>query len=71
MEYLNIEIFKHFLKDYTYIIWNNKSVLDFVTEDDIMNLLDKKQLLDFYHFNKTDFRVSKEKINKYIHRNDK
>ena len=71
MEYLNIEIFKHFLKSYTYIIWENKSVLDFVTEDDIMKLLDKKQLLDFYHFNKTDFRVSKEKINKYIHRNDK
>ena len=33
-EYLEIEIFKHFLKSYTYIIWKNKSVLDFVTEDE-------------------------------------
>ena len=37
-EYLEIEIFKHFLESFTYIIWKNKSVLDFVTEDEIDNL---------------------------------
>ena len=70
MEYLEIEIFKHFLKSYTYIIWKNKSVLDFVTEDEITNLLDEKQLIDFYHFDKTIFKVSVDKIEKHIHRND-
>ena len=69
-EYLEIEIFKHFLKSFTYIIWQNKSVLDFATEYEIMSLLDEKQLLDFYHFDKTSFNVSVEKIEKYINRND-
>ncbi len=69
-EYLEIEIFKHFLKSFTYIIWQNKSVLDFATEDEIMSLLDEKQLLDFYHFDKTIFKVSNAKIEKYINRND-
>lgn len=69
-EYSEIEIFKHFLKSYTYIIWKNKSVLDFVTEDEITNLLDEKQLIDFYHFDKTIFKVSVDKIEKHIHRND-
>jgi len=70
MEYLTIEIFKHFLKSFTYIIWADKNVLDFATEDDIMILLDEKQLLDFYHFNKTEFKISTDKIEKHIHRND-
>ena len=69
-EYLEIEIFKHFLKSFTYIIWQNKSVLDFATEDEIMSLLDEKQLLDFYHFDKTMFKVSNANIEKYINRND-
>ena len=69
-EYLEIEVFKHFLESFTYIIWQNKSVLDFATEDDIMSLLDEKQLLDFYHFDKTSFKVSNDKIEKYINRND-
>jgi len=70
MEYLSIEIFRHFLESFTYIIWKNKSVLDFATEDEIMSLLDEKQLLDFYHFNKTEFKVSIDKIEKHMHRND-
>ena len=70
MEYLTIEIFKHFLKSFTYIIWEDKNVLDFATEDEIMSLLDEKQLLDFYHFDKTIFKVSFDKIEKHIHRND-
>jgi len=35
-----------------------------------MSLLDEKQILDFYHFDKTSFKVSTNKINKHIHRND-
>tara|TARA_R110001592_G_scaffold169790_1_gene406488 strand:- start:979 stop:1191 length:213 start_codon:yes stop_codon:yes gene_type:complete len=70
MEYLNIEIFKHFLKVYTYIVWNKKSMLGFIVEDDIMKLLDEKQILDFYHFDKTLFRVRVDKIEKYLSKND-
>ena len=70
MEYLDIEIFKHFLKVYTYIVWNKKSMLGFIVEDDIMSLLDEIQLIDFYHFDKTSFKVSIDKIEKHINRND-
>ena len=70
MEYLDIEIFKHFLKVYTYIIWNNKSILGFISEDDIMKLLDEKQILDFYHFDKTNFKVKADKVEKYLQSND-
>ena len=35
-----------------------------------MSLLDEKQLLDLYHFDKTSFKVSNDKIEKYINRND-
>ena len=70
MEYLNIEIFKHFLKVYTYIVWERKSMLGFIKEDDIIKLLNDKQMLDFYHFDKTNFRVKAKKIEKYLQRND-
>ena len=70
MEYLNIEIFKHFLKVYTYIVWNKKSMLGYIVEDDIMKLLDEKQILDFYHFDKTLFRVRVDKVEKYLDKND-
>ena len=70
MEYLDIEIFKHFLKVYTYIVWNKKSMLGFIVEDDIMKLLDEKQMIDFYHFDKTNFKVLSSKVDKYLHSND-
>mgnify|MGYP003642064712 CR=1 FL=1 len=70
MEYLNIEIFKQFLKVHTYIVWNKKIVLGYIVEDDIMKLLDEKQILDFYHFDKTSFRVKADKIEQYLTRND-
>ena len=70
MEYLDIEIFKHFLKVYTYIVWNKKSILGFIIEDDIMKLLDENQMIDFYHFDKTNFKVLASKVDKYLHSND-
>ena len=70
MEYLDIEIFKHFLKVYTYIVWKNKSMLGFIVEDDIMKLLDEKQMIDFYHFDKTNFKVLSSKVDKYLNSND-
>tara|TARA_R110002012_G_scaffold434_5_gene1749 strand:+ start:345 stop:551 length:207 start_codon:yes stop_codon:yes gene_type:complete len=66
MEYLEIEIFNHFLKTYTYIIWNKKHLLGEIVEDDIMKMLDKQQLIDFYHVGKTKFKIEKCKIEKYI-----
>ena len=71
MEYLDIEIFNHFLKVYTYIIWNKKHLLGEIVEDDMMNILDKQQLIDFYHGGKTKFKVEKSKIEKYTKRDDK
>lgn len=71
MEYLDIEIFNHFLKAYTYIIWNKKHLLGEIVEDDILKLLDEIQLIDFYHLDKTKFKVEKSKVEKYINRDDK
>ena len=71
MEYLDIEIFNHFLKAYTYIIWNKKHILGEIAEDDILKLLDEIQLIDFYHLDKTKFKVEKSKVEKYINRDDK
>jgi len=70
MEYLKIEIFKHFLKTYTYIVWERKHILGFISEDDIMKLLDEKQVVDFYHFDKTVFKVEKFKVDKYLSKDD-
>ena len=70
MEYLDIEIYNHFLKAYTYIIWNKKRLLGEIVEDDILKLLNEIQLIDFYHFDKVNFKVEKSKIEKYLKRND-
>ena len=70
MEYLDVEIFKHFLKVYTYIVWNKKSMLGFIIADDIIMLLDEKQMIVFYHFDKTDCKVLVSKVDKYLHSND-
>tara|TARA_R110002012_G_scaffold292028_1_gene486774 strand:- start:11 stop:223 length:213 start_codon:yes stop_codon:yes gene_type:complete len=66
MAYLDIEIFNHFLKVYTYVIWNKKHLLGEIIEDDIMKILNKEQLVDFYHVGKTKFKIEKWKIEKYI-----
>ena len=71
MECLDIEIFNHFLKTYTYIIWNKKHLMDEIVEDDMMKMLDKQQLIDFYHIDKTKFKVEKSKIEKHIKKDDK
>jgi len=68
---LDIEIFNHFLKVYTYIIWNKKHLFGEIVEDDMMKMLDKQQLIDFYHVGKTKFNVDKSKIEKYLIRDDK
>tara|TARA_R100000479_G_C6377124_1_gene199466 strand:+ start:760 stop:966 length:207 start_codon:yes stop_codon:yes gene_type:complete len=68
---LEIEIFNHFLKVYSYIIWSGKHLLGEVVEDSIMKLLDKKQLIDFYYSGKNKFKIEKSKIEKYLETNDK
>ena len=70
MEYLDIEIFNHFLKVHSYIIWNGKKLLGEVVEDDIMKLLNKDQLVDFYHAGKTKFKLKKYNVEKCL-KNDK
>lgn len=66
MECLDIEIFNNFLKVYSYIIWNGKHLLGEIQEDDIMKLLDKNQIIDFYYVGKIKFKVPKHKIEKYL-----
>ena len=71
MEYLDIEIYDHFKKPHSHIIWNKKNILGEVFEDGILKLLDEIQLIDFYHLDKTKFKVEKSKVEKYINRDDK
>ena len=52
-------------------MWNKKHIIGEVQEDDIMNILNKDQLIDFYHMGKNNFKVDKIKIEKHISRNDK
>ena len=70
-EYLDIEIFEHFKKVYSYIVWNEKYILGEIIEDNIIQLLNKKQLVDFYYTKKNKFKVEKWKVEKYLQRDDK
>ena len=70
-EYLDIEIFKHFLKVYSYVVWNKKHILGEVVEDNIIQLLNKSQLVDFYYAGKNKFKVEKWKVEKYLSKDDK
>ena len=70
-ESLDIEIFEHFLKVYSYVVWNKKHILGEIAEDNIIQLLNKSQLVDFYYAGKTKFKVEKWKIEKYLSKDDK
>tara|TARA_R100001163_G_C5058530_1_gene195150 strand:- start:1455 stop:1652 length:198 start_codon:yes stop_codon:yes gene_type:complete len=60
---LVVEIYNHFIKQHCYILWHNKSVIGELNEDDIINVLDKEQLLDFYFTKKNKFTVEANKLN--------
>ena len=68
---MDIEIFEHFKKVYSYIVWNEKYILGEIIEDNIIQLLNKKQLVDFYYTKKNKFKVEKWKVEKYLQRDDK
>lgn len=53
------------------MIWNDKYILGEVVEDNIVQLLNKKQLIDFYHAGKNNFKVQKWKIETYLSKDDK
>ncbi len=63
---INVEIFQHFSKVYTYIVWRGKHLLGEIKEDDILNLLDEKQVLAFYHHNKNKFKVPESSIESFV-----
>jgi len=63
---IEVEIFQHFSKVYTYIIWNGKHLIGEIAEDDIMKLLDDKQVLAFYHHNKNNFKVPFSSIEAFV-----
>ena len=70
-ECLEIEIFEHFKKVYSYVVWNKKHVLGEIVEDNIIQLLTKNQLVDFYYSGKNKFKVERWKVETYLSKNDK
>tara|TARA_B100001758_G_C18415922_1_gene619661 strand:- start:337 stop:534 length:198 start_codon:yes stop_codon:yes gene_type:complete len=64
-------IYNHFIKPHSYIVWNKKEILGEVIEDGIMKILNKNQLVDFYHLGKNKFKVEKTKIKNNLLRDDK
>tara|TARA_R100000655_G_scaffold101275_2_gene146272 strand:+ start:6990 stop:7211 length:222 start_codon:yes stop_codon:yes gene_type:complete len=66
MECLVIQIYSHFSKVFTYVAWNGDMLLGEIVEDDIMNVLDKEQVIDFYHRDKHRFKVHKDILFKYV-----
>lgn len=56
-------IYNHFIKPYCYIIWHKKEILGEVAEDSIMSILNKNQLVDFYHLGRNKFTVEANKLN--------
>tara|TARA_R100000664_G_C2682776_1_gene90070 strand:+ start:123 stop:341 length:219 start_codon:yes stop_codon:yes gene_type:complete len=57
MESLKVEIYNHLSKPYVYIVWNKENLLGEVIEDDIMKLLDKDQVIDFFYNKKSNFEI--------------
>ncbi len=65
-EYLVIEIYSHFKKPHSYVLWHKDDVLGEANEDNIIQILKKDELIDFYFAGKTKFKIDKWKIEKYI-----
>ena len=63
MEYLTVNIYEHMSINYTYIVWNKDVLLGEIVEDDIMKLLNKEQIIDFYHRDKHKFKVLVSDLN--------
>tara|TARA_R100000084_G_scaffold83220_1_gene38854 strand:- start:4072 stop:4293 length:222 start_codon:yes stop_codon:yes gene_type:complete len=66
MEYLTVNIYEHMSINYTYIVWNKEILLGEIVEDDIMKLLNKEQIIDFYHRDKHKFKVSVSDLNSLL-----
>ena len=69
-EYLFIEIYSHFKEPHSYVLWHKDKVLGEANEDNIIQILKKDELIDFYFAGKTKFKIDKWKIEKYILKND-
>ena len=65
-EYLVIEIYSHFKEPHSYVLWHKDDVLGEANEDNIIQILKKDELIDFYFAGKTKFKIDKWKIEKYI-----
>lgn len=63
MECLVVEIHNHFIKQHCYILWQDKNIIGELNEDDIIYILDKEQLLDFYFTKKNKFTIEAKKLN--------
>ena len=63
MECLTVNIYEHMSINYTYIVWNKDVLLGEIVEDDIMKLLNKEQIIDFYHRDKHKFKVLVSDLN--------
>lgn len=65
-EYLKVEIHQAALTPHVYLLWKGKDIIAEIVEDDIIKLLDKKQLVDFYYSNQRKFNIKDWKIKNYI-----
>ena len=61
-----IEIYSHFKEPHSYVLWHKDKVLGEANEDNIIQILKKDELIDFYFAGKTKFKIDKWKIEKYI-----
>ena len=59
-------LYSHFKKPHSYVLWHKDDVLGEANEDNIIQILKKDELIDFYFAGKTKFKIDKWKIEKYI-----
>lgn len=65
-ECLMVEIHKHLSKPFTYIVYNGHNMIGEIVEDDIMSVLNTKDVKMFYQENKKKFLVPVNKLKKII-----
>ena len=61
-----ISVYKNHSRAFCYAIWNGDNFLGEVVEDDIMKLLNKEQVIDFYYRDKHSFSVDSELVKSYV-----
>ena len=56
-EYLTVEIHQAITTPHVYLLWHDKEILAEIVEDDIIKILNKNELIDFYYCDKKKFKI--------------